>query len=408
MSSAQHCAQRKLSSSPSTVAHDAEASDDEEDTIRRGTHQYFPSSIERLSDDELGFTLQRVRSTLDRKACSQVSRRWHRLEGLTRTSLRILDPHLLRQFLPRFPGLLHLDGRGGLCDADLALVARSCTHLQTLILPLPKSRDLVSLNFSEEYEYDAITDFGISAMASGCPGLQHVSLRWQHSIGDDGVSALAKFCTSLMCLDLCGCTKVSDAGLQAVAETSCLHSLFLKGCKRITDVGLAFLASGRACLSMRKLDLSECDQITDQGVGSLCCMLSLQVLYLPKCGPRITDTGGNLLGTSMALQKLNLAWLVNISDSTIFALSENCKNLRELVLTGCVLVTGFGVRSFFRHKALEALSLAGCYNVYGSDIEETAMTCLTLRYLGLDLGLRQWMSSKSVKLIENKCKIEWL
>lgn len=132
------------------------------------------------------------------------------------------------------------------------------------------------------------------------------------------------------------------------------------------------------------------------------------MLYLPECGPKITDTGGILLGTITSLQKLNLAWLVNVSDSTILALSENCKDLKELVLTGCELVTGFGVRSFFQHKALEALTLARCYNVYGSDVEEMAMGCPTLEYLGLDRGLRQWIPADSLKLIENKCKIEWL
>ncbi|MCO5606183.1 hypothetical protein L7F22_060370 [Adiantum nelumboides] len=204
--------------------------DDDEDK-QEGRDCARPGSLctERLSDDELGHILRRVRSTVDRKACSQVNKRWYRLEGFTRPSLRILDPHLLHQFLPRFPFLLHLEGRRGLCDADLALVARTCTHLQTLILTLPKSRDLVSLNFSEEYEYDAISDNGISALASGCTNLQRVSLRWRQSIGDAGATAIAKFCVSLTYLDLSRCNKVSDTGLQAIAEAGCLQFLFLKG-----------------------------------------------------------------------------------------------------------------------------------------------------------------------------------
>ncbi|KAI5069688.1 hypothetical protein GOP47_0015989 [Adiantum capillus-veneris] len=384
---------------------EAEEDDDEDkNEPSRSAHH----CIERLSDDELGHILRRVRSTVDRKACSQVSKRWYRLEGFTRSSLRILDPHLLHQFLPRFPFLLHLEGRRGLCDADLALVARTCTHLQTLILTLPKSRDLVSLNFSEEYEYDAISDTGISAMASGCPSLQRVSLRWRQSIGDVGAMAIAKFCTSLTYLDLSRCNKVSDTGLQAIADAGCLQFLFLKGCTRVTDVGLSFIGYGRAGTSLRKLDLSECDQITDQGMEPLSQMRSMQVLYLPECGPRITDTGGILLASISSLQKLNLAWLINVSDSTVIAISDNCKDLKELVLTGCELVTGLGVRSFFQHKALQALTLAACYNVYSDDVEEMAIMCPTLEYLGLDRGLRQWISVNSLKMIESKCKIEWL
>ncbi|MCO5560995.1 hypothetical protein L7F22_014615 [Adiantum nelumboides] len=381
--------------------------DDDEDK-EKDCARHASLCTERLSDDELGHILRRVRSTVDRKACSQVNKRWYRLEGFTRPSLRILDPHLLHQFLPRFPFLLHLEGRRGLCDADLALVARTCTHLQTLILTLPKSRDLVSLNFSEEYEYDAISDNGISALASGCTNLQRVSLRWRQSIGDAGATAIAKFCVSLTYLDLSRCNKVSDTGLQAIAEAGCLQFLFLKGCTQVTDVGLSFIGSGRAALSLKKLDLSECDQITDRGMEPLSQLRAMQVLYLPECGPRITDSGGILLASIATLQKLNLAWLINVSDSTVIAIADQCRDLKELVLTGCELVTGLGVRSFFQHRTLQALTLAACYNVYSDDVEETAIKCPSLEYLGLDRGLRQWVSVNSLKIIESKCKIEWL
>ncbi|KAH7428890.1 hypothetical protein KP509_09G021900 [Ceratopteris richardii] len=382
--------------------------DNEDETERRAASLGDSCSIDRLSDDELGHILRRVRSTVARKACSQVSKRWFRLEGLTRASLRILDPHLLHQFLPRFPSLVCLEGRRGLCDGDLALIARTCSNLQTLVLTLPKSRDLVCLNFSEEYEYDAVSDNGISVLASGCPGLQRISLRWRQNVGDVGVAAIGRFCTSLTYLDISMCNKVSDTGLLAIADAVSLQSLLLKGCAKVTDVGLAYLASGKACLSLRKLDLSECDQITDRGMESIRKMTSMQVLYLSECGPRITDTGGVLLALICTLQKLNLAWLINISDTTILAIADHCVDLKELVLTGCELVTGLGVRRFFHHKALQALTLAACYNIYGEDVEEIANRCSTLEFLGLDRGLRQWIPTDSLKAIERKCKIEWI
>ena len=54
--------------------------------------------------------------------------------------------------------------------------------------------------------------------------------------------------------------------------------------------------------------------------------------------------------------------------------------------------------------------MAECENVYDDlvAVEELAMTCVSLEFLGLDRGLRQWMAIESLDVIERKCKIEWL
>lgn len=363
--------------------------------------------IELLSDDELSQILRRVSSHVDRKACAQVSRLWLRIEGATRTSLRILDPFLLPQFLPRFRFLLALEADRGLCNADLAHIARSCPLLQSLNLNIRNSRDPFNLNFSEEYEYDAIGDEGISAIAAGCKDLQRVFLRWQQGVGDVGVAALAKSCESLTHLDLARCKRVTDRGLEAVACANSLQMLVLKGCTMITDRGLTCLATGTAACTLRRLDLSECDQLTDAGMIFLRQMPIMQVLYLPDCGPRITDIGGVALAALTTLQSLNLSWLINVSDLSILAIAESCQDLKELILTGCELVTGVGVRGFSRHKALQALTLTACYNVYSDDVAETAIKCPTLGYLCLDRGLRRWIPAGSLEIMESRCRIDW-
>lgn len=364
--------------------------------------------IDRLSDDELAQILLKIVSRVDRKACAQVSRRWLRLEGSTRTSLRILDPQLLPDFLPRFRSLLSLEAGRGLCDPDLALIARLCPHLQSLNLNISKSRDLIDLNFSEEYEYDAIGDQGVSAIAAGCKDLRRVTLRWRQGVGDVGVSALLKSCENLTYLDLSRCKRLTDQALEAMAGANSLQVAILKGCTLVTDWGLNVLASGRTARTLRRLDLSECDQLMDNGVASLHRMSALQILYLAECGPRITDIGGVGVALVTTLQSLNLSWLINVSDLSILTIADNCADLRELILSGCELVTGLGIRGFSRHKALQALTLTACYNIYSDDVEDTAINCTTLEYLGLDRGLRRWIPAASLDSIQSRCRIEWL
>jgi len=56
--------------------------------------------MDKLSDDEVGLILKRVTDRVDRKTCSQVCRQWRKVEGPTRTILKVLDPQLLHSFLP--------------------------------------------------------------------------------------------------------------------------------------------------------------------------------------------------------------------------------------------------------------------------------------------------------------------
>lgn len=360
--------------------------------------------MDRLSDDELALILRRITSRVDRKACAQVCRQWLRVEGATRTALRILDPLLLSSFLPRFPFLASLEAGRGLSNPDLALIARTCPALLTLNLSIIKSRDLVDLNFSEEYEYDAIGDDGISAIAASCKRLQHVNLRWRQGVGNRGVSSLVWRCIHLTHLDLARCERITDEALEVMAEADSLQVLILKGCKMVTDAGLRFLACGKTAFTVRKLDLCECSRLTDEGVALLQQMLALQGLYLAKCGLRITDTGAIALASLTSLQCLNLSWLPNISDSSILAIGANCTDLRELVLSGCDLITGMSLLGF---SGVRALTLTACCNIFSDDVEAIAASCHSLEYLGLDKDLRRFLPASLLERMESRCNIEW-
>uniref|UniRef100_A0A0C9RH28 TSA: Wollemia nobilis Ref_Wollemi_Transcript_23008_1545 transcribed RNA sequence n=1 Tax=Wollemia nobilis TaxID=56998 RepID=A0A0C9RH28_9CONI len=363
-------------------------------------------SMEKISDDEVSLILKRVTDRADRKACSQVCTQWRRVEGSTRTALRVLDPQLLHSFLPRYPNLLILEAGRGITDTDLELVADTCPSLQVLNLHLRQTVNFMDV--FDESDVDPVTDEGICAIAAGCRDLRKVLLRRRKGVGNVGATALIKSSANLAYLDLSWCKRITDQALEAMGAASSLQVLILHGCTLVTDMGLASLATGSSARTLKKLDLRECDQITDSGVCLLQQLSCLQVLNLAECGPRVTDTGGVALGAVYSLEIINFSWLINISDISLLAIAENCHNLKEINVTGCELITGFGVRSFSQHKSLQVLILASCYNVYSDDIEQTVLECPTILYLGLDKGLRRWIPDGLLERIQGRCHIEWL
>ncbi|KAJ7527629.1 hypothetical protein O6H91_16G064300 [Diphasiastrum complanatum] len=360
--------------------------------------------MEKLSDDLVAQMLKRVKDSRDLRACGQVCSQWRRVEGLTRTSLRILDPLLLGQTLSRFPNLLKVEADLGVHDEDLACIAHSCPNLQFLHLDVNKYRRMMDICLSEEDAQDSISDEGLSAVAAACADLRIVTLRWRQALGDVGIKTMIMNCKFLAHLDLAHCKLVTDASLEAISEAPLLQVLILKSCTFITDIGLSVLTKGAVAKSLRDLNLNSCDRLTDLGVSYLKRLTGLQTLNLAECGPRITDTSGVAIATITCLRILNLSWLPNLSDVTVLALSENCTDLMELNLSGCELVTGAGLHSFSMHKSLQALCLASCPNLYVQDI----VALCNLKYLVLDHSLKSWMTSDTVSCLQQRLEILWL
>jgi eukaryotic-like serine/threonine-protein kinase len=72
--------------------------------------------------------------------------------------------------------------------------------------------------------------------------------------------------TTLRYLNLSFCNGVTDAGLARVAAFANLRQLFLRGCHNVTDAGLAHL---RALTHLHSLELTDCTGLSDEGVAAL-------------------------------------------------------------------------------------------------------------------------------------------
>ncbi|KDP34153.1 hypothetical protein JCGZ_07724 [Jatropha curcas] len=360
--------------------------------------------MSKLGDDELASILNWVYDPNDRKSCSVVCKQWLRVEGQTRLSIRVLEPDLLCNFLPRFPNLVTFESPKRFSNTELEFVAKTCPRLEFLNLNLRQSRNLDG--FDESEDSNDVSDNGICAIANECCKLTKVSLRRRKNVGNVGVIDLVNCAQNLSTLDLGRCGLIDDSSLEAIGSMNCIGVLNFEACSLITDRGLEFLATGSSSRTLKRLLVAECDRITDFGVSILQKMCCLEDLNLAECGPKVTDYGGLAIASISNLKRLNISWLINVSDIALVAIAENCRNLVALDLTGCEMITGAGLCSFASHKCLEKLVFASCYTISGDSVVRL-LTCKSLCYIVLDKRLKMWMPNTIQQKIGRSCQLHW-
>nr|GMC91660.1 F-box/LRR-repeat protein 4-like [Ipomoea batatas] len=346
--------------------------------------------MERLGDDVIALIFHRIQDRNDRKSCSLVCKQWLIVEGMTSSNLRVFEPNLLRNFLPRYPNLLKFECSEVISNSHVQFLAQTCPRIQSLNLNF-KEKTQIYYETDDNLSFDDFDDEGLRAIAKGCCDLNSVLLRKRSGVGDAGVSSLVNFAPNLRVLDLSCCRRVTDEGLRSIGTANSLENLNLQGCCLISDVGLGSLAIGPLCHTLKKLIIAECDRISDSGVGSLVKLRSLEGLDLGDCGPKVTDISATAFAAMRSLMRLNLSWLVNVSDHTLISLAQNCKNLTSLNLTGCEFVTGNGICSFQNHESLKELILRYCKNLLVSDLVYLVHACETLERIVLDRALKIWI-----------------
>lgn len=178
----------------------------------------------------------------------------------------------------RAPGLveLHLEK---LQVGDRGLAALSaCRNLEVLFLvKTPECTDLGIISVAERchklrklhidgWRTNRIGDFGLMAVARGCPDLQELVL-----IGVNptalSLRMLGEHCRALERLALCGCETVGDAEIICLAERcAALKKLCIKGCP-VSDRGMEALNGG--CPSLVKVKLKRCRGVSYECIENL-------------------------------------------------------------------------------------------------------------------------------------------
>lgn len=234
-----------------------------------------------------------------------------------------------------------------------------------------------------------VTNFGLSAIAHGCPSLKALSLWNVPLVGDEGLSKIAKECHSLEKLDLCHCPSISNKGLIAVAE-NCpnLTSLELVSCAKIGDEALQAIV--KLCPKLLSISIKDCPLVGDRGVSSLLSLgssglakVKLQALNITDfslavighCGKSVTnlvlsglqnvsEKGFWVMGNAQGLQKLTSLVITScrgVTDLSLEAMGKSCAILRQMCLRKCCFVSDSGLVNFAKAAGtLESLQLEEC------------------------------------------------
>jgi hypothetical protein len=164
----------------------------------------------------------------------------------------------------------------------------------------------------------------ISLVASHCSQLRKIYTRT--GLVDDDLAALGAGCPALTTVDTMS-AEVTDAGLLAIARNGALRALHMEGCLQVTDEGLQAVVS--LCPHLESVDITSCEDL--------------------------------------------------ITDSTLIALGQHCRNLRKLK-TGYTYVTEEGLEAIAAGcPLLENLDVSAC--MVGPAIEAIARNCPLLRVL---------------------------
>lgn len=173
----------------------------------------------------------------------------------------------------------------------------------------------------------------IDAMAesSMAPTLDVLYLNSCPRVDDDCIGILADACKSLRELYLDMCRNISDEGVRRAAEKLPLRVLSLCA-NAIRNSSLEAIANH--CPDIEQLELSFCYNCDSEGVVQLAKCSKIRRLNLCLVD-QIRDDAIEAIAKECDLVELNLRGCPNITDRSLFALREHCKNLRVLHILGC-------------------------------------------------------------------------
>lgn len=183
------------------------------------------------------------------------------------------------------------------------------------------------------------------------------------ALGDPEVIAITSL-QSLRDLDLSGCEDVTDRSVSELHRLSGLEKLDLSFCSQITDSSLRTLAT---LPSLRSINLNWCYGVTDSALSALSQRESLESVSLWSC-EEVTDEGVTALASLPNLRILELPEFAAISDRALSALSDHAANLESLRLDHLNEVSDEGIKRLGGLKQLRNLSVKSCPKVTPSGV----------------------------------------
>ncbi|KAL2919237.1 SCF ubiquitin ligase complex subunit [Polyrhizophydium stewartii] len=266
--------------------------------------------------------------------------------------------HCARKLLWRYPlfGSIHYWFR--FCrlilskaeSPEAAAIANTVSVLNFSVIPVMGDRNqrsvvtdavlgcprVVLLNF---YKCDWIDDVFMAKVASTCSVLRSVNLSYCADISDATVQALATQCPMVETLILRECVCISNKAMEAIAKSGWyLRRLNISNCKNITDAGLMWLtydldvqSSGQPIVSSR--------ETANSGKRRANAFRYLTQLVTTRCSSLTNESLAAIAKGCPRLRTLGMAYLPNITDIGVRKLIEACTNLVMIDVQCCRRLT---------------------------------------------------------------------
>jgi Leucine-rich repeat (LRR) protein len=193
-------------------------------------------------------------------------------------------------------------------------------------------------------------------------------------LGDDEAAFITEL-RSLKLLDLSGCEALTDASVTLLSSLRDLESLDLSLCNQITDRSLASLAT---LPKLRAINLNWCYSISDSGIESLSHCKTLEKVSLWSC-EEITDVGVQALAQFPRLLELDLPEFAHITDRGILALSLSAAPIEYLRLDHLSEITDGGLVQLSKLRGLRQLKIWHCPNISMAAIEQLRIALPAIR-----------------------------
>ncbi|KAL5783857.1 hypothetical protein ACOSP7_008886 [Xanthoceras sorbifolium] len=263
---------------------------------------------------------------LDSKTWRLVCREFLRVDSLRRSALRLLRIEFSSRLLHKYPNVKAL---------DLSV----CPLVNDATIPVLLSQSRSSLGWTRSLK---------TLNLSRATGLRY-----------KGLGMLALACPGLECVDVSYCCEFGDREAAALSCAGGLREVKMDKCLNVTDVGLAKIAIG--CVSLERLSLKWCMEITDLGIDLLCKksqhLKSLDISYL-----KVTSDSICSIATLPILENLAMIGCPLVDDVGLQYLENGCPLLQAIDVSRCGSVSLSGLISVIRgHSELLQINAGYCF-----------------------------------------------
>lgn len=251
---------------------------------------------------------------------------------------------------------------------------------------------------------DKITDKGIQLIGQKMPTLEDLSFKNAYRITEGGLKEVVTHCLRLRYLNLSGCLGISGVSFALLGQHALnIVHLNLSGCNQIT--AWSFIKIFQGCICLEDLDLSHCSQLTDHAIKVLgdCCP-GLKRLNVKEC-IQISDIGIVSLNALKSLESINISrknLSSRITDVSLLALAEGCRDLQSISLSGCEMITDVGISWIANGcRKLTQLNIANCYKVSNAGLRYIGEECHQLRKIVINNVKK--ISDVGIRFLANGC-----